>query len=162
MQRNLVLQIMRFYYGLSVAKNVAIKKILRNVRDIKNQKLISLGRAPFACMQRLCPWVRVRFKLYSTAKLALGRKHQIRCNEITSRLVWLIRSPATRRNLLNLSVSRFLETGSRTVLKNTSQYRTRRFLFLVFSWLFISVNLCTRCRRRKHERDECNKFICYM
>lgn len=128
MQRNLVLQIMRFHYGLSVAKNVRSRRffVIKNLFfDIKNQKLISLGRAPFACIRRLCPWVRVRFKLYSTAKLALGRKHQIRCNEITSRLVWLIRSPATRRNLLNLSVSRFLETGSRTVLKNTSQYSTR-------------------------------------
>lgn len=52
-------------------------------------------------------WARVRFKLRSNAKPALGRKQQIRCNEITSQPAWLIRSPATRRNLLNLSVNRF-------------------------------------------------------
>lgn len=49
----------------------------------------------------------MRFKLRSNAKPALGRKHQIRCNEITSQLARLIRSPATRRNLLNLTVNRF-------------------------------------------------------
>lgn len=52
-------------------------------------------------------WARVRFKLRSNAKPALGRKQQIRCNEITSQLARLIRSPATRRNLLNLTVNRF-------------------------------------------------------
>lgn len=49
----------------------------------------------------------MRFKLRSNAKPALGRKQQIRCNEITSQLARLIRSPATRRNLLNLTVNRF-------------------------------------------------------
>lgn len=66
-------------------------------------------------------WARVRFKLRSNAKPALGRKQQIRCNEITSQLARLIRSPATRRNLLNLTVNRFFLPPPLPPLKKRSK-----------------------------------------
>lgn len=63
----------------------------------------------------------MRFKLRSNAKPALGRKQQIRCNEITSQLARLIRSPATRRNLLNLTVNRFFLPPPLPPLKKRSK-----------------------------------------